>query len=179
MHDLGTYFIHERAYVEMGCCIGARTQVWQFASLSRGAILGDDCVVAPGAMVDGSRFGDRCKVGPGVKMGPGFYIHDDVFLGPNVVLCNDAWPSTSTKGFDIEKLLTGQIVAIEIHDKASVGANATILPGVTLGIGSFVAAGAVCGVSVPPYSVFKRSGEIAPINPAWAKRRMRSVQRCY
>jgi acetyltransferase-like isoleucine patch superfamily enzyme len=166
-------FIHERAYVEQGCTVGARSKIWQFASLSRGAVLGEDCVVAPGAMVDGSKFGDRCKIGPGVKMGPGFNIGNDVFIGPNVVLCNDAWPSASVEGFDIAKLLSGEIVAIEIENGVSIGANATILPGIQLGECCFVAAGAVCGISVPAGCVFKRDGTIAPIHPAWKMRRMR------
>jgi UDP-2-acetamido-3-amino-2,3-dideoxy-glucuronate N-acetyltransferase len=152
-------FVHPKAHVE-DSEIGARSKVWQFASITRGAIIGADCVVAPGAMVDGSHIGDGSKVGPGCMMGPGFRIGRGVFLGPGVVLCNDVWPRADVEGFDIAPLLSGELVAVVIEDRASIGTNAVILPGVTIGAGAFVAAGAVVGRDVPPGHLFTREGTL-------------------
>jgi acetyltransferase-like isoleucine patch superfamily enzyme len=167
-------FIHPMAVVEESE-VGARTSVWQFASVTRGVRLGADCSVAPGAMLDGCQFGDRCRIGPSVSMGPGFLVGDDVFIGPSVTFCNDAWPTADKTGFDAEALRRGRCWTVIVGDKAGIGANAVILPGVLIGAGAFVAAGAVCGVSVPPNHLFKRSGEIVAINPAWTKQRMRAA----
>lgn len=151
------------------CEIGEGSRVCQFASL-RNVRLGRDCVVWPFVMLDGPTFGDRCIVASGVAMGPGFVIGNDVFVGPNVVFCNDAWPRVSKDGFDPK-----EGVSIHVKDGASVGANATILPGITLGLRSMVAAGAVAGIDVPDDHLLGRDGSLRPIKDAWRKRRMRFV----
>jgi carbonic anhydrase/acetyltransferase-like protein (isoleucine patch superfamily) len=69
-------------------------------------VLGADCNVASGATLDGPVFGDRCIISQGVAMGPGFLIGDDVFIGPNVTVCNDRWPRT-TRTVSISKLQRG------------------------------------------------------------------------
>ena len=167
-------FIHPLAHAE-DAILGPRTKVWQFASITRGAWLGADCTVAPGAMLDGCRFGDRCSIGPSVSMGPGFLVGDDVFIGPSVTFCNDVWPRSDKTGFDAETMRRGEFWTVIVGNGAGIGANAVILPGVHIGSGAFVAAGAVCGVSVPPNHLLKRSGEIVEINTAWTKRRMRAA----
>lgn len=167
--------VHALAYVEDSVQIGAGTTVRQFASLSRGTVLGEDCSVAPFAVLDGPIFGDRCVISMHVAMGPGFVIRDDVFIGPNVVFANDAFPSANRVGWDYDMLADGRCVTIRVGNRASIGAGAVILPGVTIGAGAFVAAGAVCGVSVPDGHMFKRDGSIVEINTAWAKRRMRAA----
>lgn len=150
-------FIHEAAHVS-GAIIGARTKVWQFASVIRGTILGDDCVVASNVTLDGPKFGNRCIVSPGVDIGPGFIIGDDVFIGPNVVLCNDMWPRTHKDGFDYEALRSGALVAVEVENGASIGANAVVMPGVRIGCRAMIAAGAAVTRSVPPETLYKRDG---------------------
>lgn len=142
-----TVQIHPLAHVE-NATLGARTKVWQFASVVRGAVLGEDCNVAHGAMIDGSKLGDRCVVGPNAAMGPGFLIGDDVFIGPGVVICNDRWPRTHKVGFDITPFLDGHYTVV-IGNGASIGANAVILGGVVIGAGAMIAAGTVVRQDVP------------------------------
>jgi UDP-2-acetamido-3-amino-2,3-dideoxy-glucuronate N-acetyltransferase len=148
-----TAFIHPKAHVD-NATIGPRTRVWQFASVIRGAVLGADCTVASGACFDGSRAGDRTILCHNLAAGPGFWLGDDVFIGPNVTLCNDAWPRTYKDGFDPSRF-DGAQWAIIIEDGASIGAGSTILPGVRIGAGAMVAAGSVVTVSVPPGRMFR------------------------
>jgi acetyltransferase-like isoleucine patch superfamily enzyme len=171
-----TAFVHPLAHVEASCEVRDDAKIWQFATATRGAIIGAGVSLAPHAMVDGSIVRAGSKIGPGVKMGPGFILGQNVFLGPNVVLCNDLWPRADVTGFEIDKLLDGSIVAIRIEDGASVGANAVVLPGVRIGAGAMIAAGAVCDRSVPPRMLFRRDGTMVEINTAWTRRRMRGVR---
>lgn len=147
-----TAFIHPKAHVE-GATVGARSRVWQFATVIRGAVLGADCNVASCATLDGPRLGDRCIVSPGVDIGPGFFIGDDVFIGPNVVLCNDAWPRVAKDGFDVARFRADQCAVI-VGSGASIGANAVVLPGVVIGVGAMVAAGSRVATDVPPGHLF-------------------------
>lgn len=156
--------IHSLAFVDDTVSIGRRTRVWQFASVIRGTVLGADCNVASCATLDGARFGDRCIIGSGVAIGPGFLIGDDVFIGPNVVFCNDRWPASHTRGFDQSKLRSGS-VTIQVGDGASIGANATILPGVRIGERAMIAASAVVSRDIPPDHLLTRSGDIVPAAP--------------
>lgn len=155
-------FIHPKAHVE-DAIIGAGTKVWQFATVIRGTVLGEDCTVAAGACLDGPKLGDRCIVSPGVDIGPGFDIGDDVFLGPGVVLCNDAWPRTHKTGWDVEALRNGDAVCVRILQGASLGAHVVVLPGVTIGRYAMIAAGSVVSRDVPGGMLHKRCGEIVPI----------------
>src|SRR3954464_5669015 len=120
-------FIHERALADDSVSIGARSRVWQFASVIRGTVLGEDCTVASSATLDGPVFGDRCIISQGVAMGPGFLIGDDVFIGPNVTVCNDRWPRTYKTGFELKTFQSG-FITVRIHNWVSIGANAVILP---------------------------------------------------
>lgn len=168
-----TAFVHPKAHVE-DSKIGPRTKVWQFASVTRGAVLGADCSVAPGAMLDGCRFGDRCCIGPSVSMGPGFKVGGDCFIGPSVTFANDAWPTADKTGFDAEAYRRGALWAVIMEDGASIGANAVILPGVRIGAGAVIAAGAVCGVNVPAGHLFARDGRLVTL-AGRTRRRMRAA----
>lgn len=165
--------IHRLALVE-DAAIGARTRVWQFASVIRGARLGADCTVASCATLDGPQFGNRCIVSQGVAMGPGFLVGDDVFIGPNVTICNDRWPRAAKIDFDADAL-RADFVTVRIGDWVSIGANAVVLPGVTIGASAMIAAGAVVGRDVPFNHLFKRDGTIIPIadEPRAFRNRMR------
>lgn len=165
--------IHPLAHVS-DATIGARTRVWQFASVIRGAKLGDDCNVASCATIDGSVFGDRCIICQGAAMGPGFRFGDDCFVGPNVTICNDAWPSAAKSGggaggeWNIEPFQSGEWAVIA-EDGVSIGANAVVLPGVRLGSGCVVAAGAVVTGDIPARCLWMRDGTIRPL-PSRRKR---------
>jgi acetyltransferase-like isoleucine patch superfamily enzyme len=149
-------FIHPKAHVE-GATVGARSKVWQFASVIRGAIVGEDCNIATGACLDGSQIGDRCIIGHNVAMGPGFRVFDDVFIGPQVTLCNDAWPRAIKGDWDVSRF-NPVTFAIIIESRASIGANSVILPGVRIGFGAMIGAGSVVTKDVPARSLWKDRG---------------------
>jgi|GEM_PF-714704 len=154
-------FIHPKAHVE-GAMIGARSKVWQFASVIRGAVVGEDCNLATGACLDGSTIGDRTIICHNVAMGPGFRVGDDVFIGPQVTLCNDRWPRAHKTGFDIDRY-RGDDMAVIIEDGASIGAGAVILPGVHIGEGAMIGANSVVTGNVPAHHVWIGNGRIIPI----------------
>lgn len=160
-------FLHALSHIDSATVrIGARTKVWQFSSVIRGTVLGEDCVVASNVTLDGPTIGDRCALSPGVDIGPGFIIESDVFIGPNVVLCNDAWPRAAKDGFDVNKLRNG-FITVRVCHGASIGANAVVLPGVVIGADAMVAAGSVVTKNVPPGRVW-RGHEIVPFEDATA-----------
>ena len=164
-------FVHPLALVE-GATVGARTKVWQFASVIRGTVLGEDCNVASSATLDGPRFGNRCKISQGVAMGPGFVFWDDCFIGPNVTICNDRWPVAHVEDFDVDAFRKG-FVTVRVGNGVGIGANAVVLPGVSIGDRAMIAAGAVVDKNVPADHLFLRTGTIIPIRDDWRKRRMR------
>lgn len=165
-----TAFIHPKAEVHKSCRIGARTKIWQFASVLRGAVLGDDCTVASGACFDGSVAGNRTILCHNLAAGPGFLLGDDVFIGPNCTLGNDNWPRAAKEGFD-PKRFNGEDWAIVIENGASVGANSVILPGVRVGAGAMIAAGSVVAKSVPAGHLFK-DGKTTLVSRAPPRMRM-------
>lgn len=166
--------IHPLAHVDKTVVLGEGTKVWQFASVTRGTIMGRDCSVSPGAMLDGSVYGDRVVVSGGVKAGAGFKIGNDVFLGPNCVLCNDLWPGFDKIGYDDATLRGNEKFAVIIEDEATIGANATVLPGVRVGRGAVVAAGAVAKKDVPDGMVYQCNDYIGLKRPDnWHEKRMR------
>ena len=162
-----------RAKVDDGCVVGARTRIWQFASIIRHAFIGDDCSIASCAIVDGSDVGDRTIVSHSAFIDPGIVIGNDVFIGPHVNLCNDAWPRADKTGWDMAALITREFITTRIKDGASLGAGVTVLPGIVVGAGSMVAAGAVVDKDVPDCHLFKRDGSTVPIDPARPVKRMR------
>lgn len=154
------------AHVQPGCTIGARTRVWQFASVIRKAEVGEDCRIAAGACVDGSRVGNRSIVSHCAFIDPGMLIGDDVFVGPFVALCNDPWPRADKEGwFDIDELVRGEKVVTHIDNGASLGAHVTVLPGLRIGANAMVAAGAVVTADVPADHLYYRDGRIVLIDP--------------
>lgn len=136
--------------------------VWQFATVIRGASLGDFCSVGSCAIVDGAKIGRSCSIGHGAQLHPGLEAGDEVFFGPGCIVCNDPWPRVRKGDFDIEKIMAG-LVVVRIADRASIGAGAIVLPGRTIGENAMIAAGAVVDCDVPSDHLFKRSGEIVPI----------------
>lgn len=162
-------FVHPLALVA-GASVGARTRIWQFASVIRGARIGADCNIASGACIDGSVIGDRTKIAHNLACGPGFVIGSDCFIAPNVTLANDCWPRAHEVGFDVSKY-EGR-PAIIMHDGASIGSNCVILPGVIIGAGAMVAAGSVVTRDVLPGHLWK-NGEQERIFGEETRRRMR------
>lgn len=174
--DLDGYeppFIHEQAQVDDDTEIGSGTRVWQFASVIRGSVIGEGCSIASCSIVDGAEIGNYTIVSHGAFIDPGIEIGSDVFIGPHVKLCNDAWPRADKTGFDMGALLDGSFVTTIIEDGASLGAGVTVLPGLRIGRDVMIAAGAVVTQSVPAGTLYKRDGTMAPIDLAKTVKRMR------
>lgn len=146
--------IHEKAHVTPDCHIGDGSVVWQFASVTGGAVLGRNCSVSPFAMLHGPVFGNDCRISGGVMMGPGFKVGNRVFIGPNVTLCNDAWPRACKDGYEPE-IYDGTRWAVIVGSGASIGAGAVILPGVQIGKNAMIAAGAVVTRDVPAGHLYR------------------------
>jgi len=165
--------VHPKAVVDNTVLIGARSRVWQFASLIRGACIGDDCSIASCAIVDGADLGDRTIVSHGAFIDPGIVIGSDVFIGPGVKLCNDAWPRADKTGFNMAQLISHEFVTTRIEDGASLGAGVVVLPGIVIGNDAMIAAGAVVTQNVPASHLYKRDGSMVPIDPERKVERMR------
>lgn len=140
-----TFFAHESAYVDEPRDVGDGSRIWHYTHVMSGARVGRDCVLGQNVHVaTGATLGDRVKVQNNVSIFAGTIVEDDVFLGPSCVLTNVKNPRAQIDRRDrFERTL--------IRRGATVGANATIVCGVTLGRYSFVAAGAVVTRDVPDY----------------------------
>jgi UDP-2-acetamido-3-amino-2,3-dideoxy-glucuronate N-acetyltransferase len=144
---MSDYFVHESAYVDEGAVIGAGTKVWHFSHIMKGAMIGERCIFGQNVNVDGGVvIGNNVKVQNNVSIYTGTTIEDDVFLGPSCVLTNVTNPRSQINRHSLyEKTL--------IRRGATIGANATIVCGVTLGRYCFVAAGSVVTKDVPDYAL--------------------------
>jgi UDP-2-acetamido-3-amino-2,3-dideoxy-glucuronate N-acetyltransferase len=140
-------FVHESSYVDEGASIGAGTRIWHFCHLLSGATLGRNCNLGQNVCISGGVvIGDNVKIQNNVSVYAGTRIEDDVFLGPSCVLTNVSNPRS-------------QIVRREVYEPtliqkgASIGANATIVCGVTVGRYALVGAGALVTRDVPDYGL--------------------------
>ena len=134
------------------CNIGENTRVWQFVVILDGAEIGADCNICAQTLIEGDVVvGDRVTIKSGVQLWDGARVHDDVFIGPNVTFSNDRYPRSGNR--------SAQFESIVLHQGCSIGANATLLPGVNIGAGAMVGAGAVVTRNVAP-------GETVVGNPA-------------
>jgi len=144
-----TYFVHPTAIVDSGALIGAGSKIWHFAHISAGAHIGEKCIFGQNTFVaDGVMVGNNVKVQNNVAIYTGTIIEDDVFLGPSCVLTNVTNPRSQINRHSLyEKTL--------IRRGATIGANATIVCGITLGRYCFIAAGAVVTKTVPDYALIQ------------------------
>lgn len=152
--------IDRNAFVSVCSIVGNGTKVWQFASVIRCSVIGDDCNIGGCSVVDGAKIGNNCSVGHGSQLHPGLVAGNEVFFGPGCIVCNDPWPRVRKGDFDISKILSGEFVTVRIGDGASLGAGSIILPGVSIGSGAMVSAGAVATSDIPEGHLLKRDGEI-------------------
>ncbi len=136
---------HPAAIVE-SASIGSGTRIWAFAHVLPGAVIGADCNICDGVFIENRvTVGDRVTVKCGVQLWDGVHLEDDVFVGPNATFTNDLNPRSR----DHSK----PILETRVGVGASIGANATILPGITIGRMAMIAAGTVVTRSVPPYAI--------------------------
>lgn len=141
------YFVHQAAFVDQPCCIGAGTKIWHGAHVMKGAEIGERCILGQNVCIGNDvKVGSNVKIQNNVSIYTGTEVEDDVFLGPSCVLTNITNPRA-------------QIVRHALYEKtlikrgATIGANATIVCGVTIGRYAFIAAGAVVAKDVPDYAL--------------------------
>lgn len=148
-------FIHPQALVETDQ-IGADTKIWAFAHVMAGAVVGADCNIGDHAFVEtGAMVGNGVTIKNNVLIWKGVQIGDYAFIGPNVVFTNDRRPRSPRMPLMKQKGLseTDWLVETFVEEGASIGANATILPGIRLGKYCMVGAGSVVTRDVPPFAL--------------------------
>lgn len=140
-------FVHESAYVDAGAQVGAGTKIWHFCHVMPKAVIGRDCTIGQNAVImNHVRVGDRVKIQNNVSLYEGVILEDDVFCGPSMVFTNVINPRAHVSRKD-------EYRPTLVKRGASIGANATIVCGVTLGEYAFVGAGAVVTKDVPAYGL--------------------------
>lgn len=140
-----SHFVHA-----LGCCesasVGEGTRIWAFAHVLPKAVIGRECNICDHVFIENDVvLGDRVTVKCGVQLWDGLVVEDDVFIGPNATFTNDPFPRSKQHPEKFPRTVVGR--------GASIGANATILPGLTIGAHAMVGAGAVVTRSVPPYAI--------------------------
>ena len=145
---MSNYFVHESSYVDDGVTIGDNTKIWHFCHVQKGAIIGDNCSLGQNVNISNNvKIGNGVKIQNNVSVYEGVELEDGVFCGPSCVFTNDLTPRTEfPKGSaNYKKTL--------VKHGASIGANATIVCGHTIGEYAMIAAGAVVTKDVPPYTL--------------------------
>lgn len=141
-------FLHPAAIVEEGAKIGARTRVWAFAHILPGARIGADCNICDHVFIENNVVvGDRVTVKCGVYLWDGVTIENDVHIGPCAAFTNDLRPRSRNRAWALLETVVGE--------GSSIGANATVLPGLKIGKFSMIAAGSVVTHDVPSFALVK------------------------
>jgi UDP-2-acetamido-3-amino-2,3-dideoxy-glucuronate N-acetyltransferase len=141
------YFVHESSYVDDGAEIGAGTKIWHFCHVMSHSRIGKRCNIGQNVLVSpGVTIGNNVKIQNNVSLYSGVIVEDDVFLGPSMVFTNVINPRSHVNRKDEYK-------STLVQKGASIGANATIVCGVTLGRYCFVGAGSVVTRDVPDYAL--------------------------
>jgi UDP-2-acetamido-3-amino-2,3-dideoxy-glucuronate N-acetyltransferase len=141
------YFVHESAYVDEGAQVGAGTKIWHFSHVMKGARIGKRSIIGQNVNIDGgTTIGDNVKIQNNVSVYTGAVIDDDVFLGPSCVLTNVSNPRSQVNRHALYE-------ATWLKRGCTVGANATIVCGVTVGRYAFVGAGSVVTKSLPDFAL--------------------------
>lgn len=139
------YSVHSAGICET-TTVGKGTRIWAFAHVLPGAVIGEDCNICDHVFIENDVVvGDRVTVKSGVQLWDGTRLGNDVFIGPNATFTNDKFPRSRKPPATFAQTI--------VRDGASIGANATILPGLTIGVGAMVGAGAVVTKNVPANAV--------------------------
>ena len=141
------YYAHVSSYIDDGCMIGRGTKIWHFCHVRSGSRIGDNCIIGQNVYIDsGAVIGNGVKIQNNVSVYNGVVIEDDVFIGPSCVYTNVINPRAFIERKDEFKRTL-------VKKGASIGANATVVCGNTIGQYAFVGAGAVVTKDVPDYAV--------------------------
>jgi len=143
-----TYFVHPTSVVDEGVVIGEGTKIWHFSHIQTGAIIGEKCSLGQNVNVANNvKIGNGCKLQNNVSLYEGVELEDDVFCGPSCVFTNDLTPRAKyPKG-------SANYVKTRVCQGASIGANATVVCGHTVGKWAMIGAGAVVTSDVKPYAL--------------------------
>ncbi|MBF0479517.1 MAG: N-acetyltransferase [Candidatus Omnitrophica bacterium] len=141
------FFKHEKAMVDDGAIVGDGTRVWANVYIQKGAVIGRECNVCNGSFIErGAVIGDHVTIKHNVSIFDGVTIEDDVFIGSNIAFINDRCPRSHREdAWTLEKT--------SVKKGATLGANAVVMCGITVGEYAFVGAGAVATKDVPPYTI--------------------------
>ncbi len=141
------YLAHESAFVDSGAHVGAGTKIWHFSHVMKGARIGERSIIGQNVNVDGGAIiGNNVKIQNNVSVYSGVIVEDDVFLGPSCVLTNVTNPRSQVNRHALYE-------TTRLERGCTVGANATIVPGITIGRYAFVGAGAVVTRDIPDFGL--------------------------
>jgi UDP-2-acetamido-3-amino-2,3-dideoxy-glucuronate N-acetyltransferase len=144
------YFIHESSYIDEPCEIGAGTQIWHFSHILKDSHLGERCKIGQNVVIGpGVRLGNNVKIQNNVSIYPGVTLEDDVFCGPGLVFTNIRHPRSA-----IPRNTSEHFLPTLVKQGATLGANATIVCGQTIGRYALIGAGAVVTRDVPDHALF-------------------------
>jgi len=147
--NLKNYFLHESSYVDEDVEIGKGTKIWHFSHIMKGAIIGDKCSIGQNVNIGNNvKIGNSVKIQNNVSVYEGVELEDFVFCGPSMVFTNIKIPRSEfpQKGSEFYSKTI-------VRKSASIGANATIICGVTIGEYSMIGSGAVVTKDIPPFSL--------------------------
>jgi UDP-2-acetamido-3-amino-2,3-dideoxy-glucuronate N-acetyltransferase len=141
------YFAHESSYIDEPCTIGKDTKIWHFSHIMKDSVIGERCNIGQNVVISpGCTLGNNVKIQNNVSVYTGVTLEDDVFCGPSCVFTNVVNPRSHVSRKD-------EYAATLVRQGASIGANATIVCGVTLGRYCFIGAGSVVTRDVPDYAM--------------------------
>jgi len=147
MTDDVTYFVHESSYVDQPCEIGAGTKIWHFSHVMANSKIGQNCNIGQNVVISPRcQIGDSVKIQNNVSVYTGVVLEDDVFCGPSMVFTNVINPRSHIERKD-------EYRETRVKTGATIGANATIICGNTLGRYCFIGAGAVVTSDVPDFGL--------------------------
>ena len=142
-----TYFAHETAIIDAGCQIGENTKIWHFTHIMPSCTIGNNCSVGQNVVISPEvKIGNGVKIQNNVSVYTGVICEDDVFLGPSAVFTNVINPRSAI-------IRRNEFKTTLVRKGATIGANATIVCGITIGQYAFVGAGAVVTKNIPDYAL--------------------------
>lgn len=147
--DKLNYFVHESAYVDQPCIVGAKTQIWHFSHIMQDVVIGENCKIGQNVFVaSGVKIGQNVKIQNNVSIYAGVILENDVFCGPSCVFTNIKTPrSAFPRNTQNDYLIT------RVKQGATIGANATIICGLTIGCYAFIGAGATVTKDISDYAL--------------------------
>lgn len=152
---MNNYFKHKTAEVSAKAKIGNGTKIWHYVQVMENAIIGEDCILGKNVYIDsGVNIGNKVKIQNNVSVYKGVNIENNVFIGPHVCFTNDKMPrATDYQTGALKTNSDWKISNTVIKSGASIGANSTILPGITIGSMAMIGAGSVVTKDIPDFAL--------------------------